>query len=159
MKHTIHQGRPAEILLVEDNEDDVVLTQEGLKQAKLAVSLHHVANGEECMRFLRKQAPYTEAPIPDLILLDLNMPVMDGREVLEHIVADSELRHIPVVVLTTSNEAEDIQQMYRLRCSSYITKPVNFDQFVRVAQELSNYWFTLVVLPENTETVTPNKRN
>lgn len=142
-----NESRPAEVLLVEDNEDDVILTREGFKRSRLFVSLHHVSNGEACMRFLRKDGEYQDAPTPDIILLDLNMPVMDGRQVLEQIVSDEQLRKIPVVVLTTSSEAEDIQRMYSLRCSSYITKPVDFDQFVRVVQELGDYWFTVVVLP------------
>jgi len=132
MNSPIRESRLAEVLLVEDNEDDVILTRQGFKHAKLVVSLHHVSNGEACMRFLRKQGEYANAPTPDIVLLDLNMPIMDGREVLAQIVADDELKHLPVVVLSTSSEAEDIKRMYQLRCSSYITKPVDFDQFVRV---------------------------
>ena len=148
MNSPFEAGRPAEVLLVEDNDDDVVLTREGFKHAKLVVSLHHVPNGEACMRFLRKQGEFEDAPTPDIVLLDLNMPIMDGREVLAQIVADDKLKRLPVVVLTTSSEAEDIQRMYDLRCSSFITKPVDFNQFVRVVQELGEYWFTLVVLPK-----------
>ena len=123
-------SRVAEILLVEDNEDDVFLTREAFEAAKLRVSLHHVDNGEECMRFLRKQGGYANAPSPDLILLDMHMPVMGGHEVLAHIVKDETLRHLPVVVLTTAHEAADIRAMYGLRCSAYITKPIDFDNFV-----------------------------
>ena len=141
------ESRPAEILLVEDNENDVVLTRESFKMVKLAVKLHHVRNGQECMAFLRKEAPYEDAPTPDLILLDLNMPIMDGREVLEELVADPKLNHLPVVILTTSAEEKDILTMYKLRASSYIVKPVDFDQFMRVIREFGNYWFTVVVLP------------
>ncbi|MCB9098426.1 MAG: response regulator [Anaerolineales bacterium] len=143
-------AKPAEILLVEDNEDDVILTQEGFKLAKLRVSLHHVPNGQECLAFLRKQGRYANAPTPDLILLDLNMPVMDGREVLEQIGADDSLNHLPIVILTSSIEEQGILKMYKLRCSSYIVKPVDFTQFVRVIQEMGNYWFTIVVLPQKT---------
>ncbi|MFZ5877349.1 MAG: response regulator [Nitrospirota bacterium] len=140
-------GKPATILLVEDNTDDVLLTRQGFKRAKFMVDLHHVENGEECMAFLRKEGRHAAAPTPDLILLDLNLPVMDGREVLAAMVADARFSHLPVVILTTSSDEQDILKMYKLRCSSYIVKPVDFDQFQRVVQGISDYWFTLVVLP------------
>jgi len=146
----IAKSRTAEILLVEDNEDDVFLTREAFEAASLRVNLHHVNNGEKCLQFLRKQGPYADAPAPDLILLDMNMPVMDGHEVLAAMVADDKLRHFPVVVLTTSYEASDIQKMYKLRCSSYITKPVNFDNFVDAIGKLAGYWLTIVVIPDST---------
>lgn len=149
MTSPLHNSRPAEILLAEDNDYDVILTREGFKRAKLMVNLHHVENGEECMRFLRREGEYADAPTPDIILLDLNMPVMDGREVLSEIVNDDKLRHLPIVILTTSSEDRDVLNMYKLRCSSYITKPVNFEQFVDVVRSFSNYWFTVVVLPED----------
>lgn len=142
-------GRTAEILLVEDNEADVVLTRESFRRGKLKVNLHHVDNGEECMAFLRKEGQYASAPTPDLILLDLNMPVMDGREVLAEMVKDESLCHLPVVILTTSADEHDVLNMYRLRCSSYATKPVDFDQFQRVIQGIEDYWFTVVALPPN----------
>ena len=141
-------SRPAEILLVEDNQDDVVLTREGFKLAKLTVNLHHVEDGEECMSFLRKEGKYADAVTPDLILLGLNMPVMDGREVLAEMVKDDNLSHIPVVILTTSADERDVLDMYKLRCSSYACKPVDFDQFVRVIRGIADYWFTMVVLPQ-----------
>lgn len=141
-------SRVAEILLVEDNEDDVFLTREAFEAASLRVSLHHVDNGEKCMRFLRKQGEYANVPSPDLILLDMHMPVMDGYEVMTEIVKDDKLRHLPVVVLTTSYEAADIQKMYGLRCNSYITKPVDFDNFVKAIGQLAGYWLTVVVVPE-----------
>ena len=141
-------SRMAEILLVEDNEDDVFLTREAFEAASLRVSLHHVDNGEKCMRFLRKQGEYADAPSPDLILLDMHMPVMDGYEVMTEIVKDDKLHHLPVVVLTTSYEAADIQKMYGLRCSSYITKPVDFDSFVKAIGQLAGYWLTVVVMPQ-----------
>ena len=144
----IASSRVAEILLVEDNEDDVYLIREAFDEASLRVSLHHVDNGEKCMRFLRRQGDYANAPSPDLILLDMNMPVMDGYEVMTEIVKDEKLRHLPVVVLTTSYEAADIQKMYGLRCSSYITKPVDFDNFVKAIGQLAGYWLTVVVVPE-----------
>ena len=144
----IASSRVAEILLVEDNEDDVYLIREAFDEASLRVSLHHVDNGEKCMRFLRRQGEYANAPSPDLILLDMNMPVMDGYEVMKEIVKDENLCHLPVVVLTTSYEAADIQKMYGLRCSSYITKPVDFDNFVKAIGQLAGYWLTVVVVPE-----------
>lgn len=140
-------GRLGCVLLAEDNENDVILTRAAFKRAKLAVDLHHVENGQDCLAFLRKEGQYQDAPTPDLILLDLNMPVTDGREVLQEMVNDPDLRHLPVVILTTSAEEKDILAMYKLRCSSYIVKPVDFDQFMRVVREFSNYWFTVVVLP------------
>lgn len=147
MDNILTHSRPVEILLVEDNENDVVLTQEGFRQAKLVVNLHHVKDGEECMAFLHKEGEYSNVPTPDLILLDLNMPRMDGREVLAAIGEDEQLRHLPVVILTTSAEEKEILNMYRLRCSSYIVKPVDFEQFLRVVRLISDYWFTVVVLP------------
>ena len=144
----IAESRIAEILLVDDNEDDVYLTREAFDAASLRVHLHHVDNGEKCLQFLRKQGPYANVPSPDLILLDMHMPVMDGHEVLKEIVKDDKLRHLPVVVLTTSYEAADIQKMYGLRCSSYITKPVDFDNFVKAIGQLAGYWLTVVVTPE-----------
>jgi len=140
-------GRSVEVLLVEDNEDEMFITRKGFEDVKLDLNLHHVENGQECMAFLRKDGQYADAPTPDLILLDLNMPVMDGREVLAEIVKDEQLRKLPVVILTTSNGERDILDMYNLRCSSYIVKPVDFRQFQRVIQQLSDYWFTVVDLP------------
>lgn len=148
MSDDLRNARIAEILLVEDNEDDVILTREGFERSRMAVHLHHVENGAECMAFLRKQGKYASAPTPDVLLLDLNMPVMTGYEVLEQIAADSELKHLPVVILTTSADEKDILRMYRLRCSSYIVKPVDFIQFQRVINEFAGYWFSVVVLPQ-----------
>ena len=115
--------------------------------SKLVIDLHHVKDGEECMAFLHKSGPYANAPTPDLILLDLNMPRMNGREVLTEISKDEKLRHLPVIILTTSQQDEEILKMYQLRCSSYIVKPVNFDQFLHVIQTFGDYWLTVVVLP------------
>ena len=139
--------RLAEILLVEDNEDDVVLTRRGFERAKLKVNLHHVENGSECMAFLRKQGRYADKPAPDLILLDLNMPLMDGRQVMEEISMDDSLCPLPVVILTTSASEADLLQMYKLRCSTYITKPIDFEQFQGVIAGIQNYWLTVAVLP------------
>ena len=148
MTNNLAGSRPAEILLAEDNENDVVLTRQGFKRCKLALNLHHVKDGEECMAFLRKQGKYSDAPTPDLLLLDLNMPRMDGREVLAALVADETLNAVPVVVLTTSAQDEEILKMYKMRCSSYIVKPVDFDQFLHVVRSIAEYWFTVVVLPK-----------
>ena len=139
--------RSAVVLLVEDNQSDVLLTREAFKRSKLSVDLRDVQDGEECMAFLRKQGEYADAPTPDIILLDLNMPRMDGREVLAELSADEKLRQLPVVILTTSSEEQSILKMYKLRCSSYIVKPVDFFQFVRVVQSFTDYWFSVVVLP------------
>ncbi len=146
--------RPAQILLVEDNENDVELTKIGFQRARFAVNLHHVPNGEECMAFLRREGKYADAPMPDLILLDLNMPRMDGREVLQEITADDTLKHLPVVVLTTSDAEKDVLMSYRLRCNSYIVKPVGFENFSKAIQSLGDYWFTLVVLPSGMQSQT-----
>lgn len=147
MSNVLARGRPVEVLLVEDNPDDVELMRIGFRRAKFAVNLHHVGNGEECMAFLRREAPYADAPRPDLVLLDLNMPRMDGREVLAEIVKDDSLVQIPIVVLTSSDADSDVLTSYRLSCSSYIVKPVDFEQFSNVVRGIGDYWFTLVVLP------------
>jgi two-component system, chemotaxis family, response regulator Rcp1 len=139
--------RVAEVLLVEDNEDDVILTRESFRLAKLIVNLHVVENGKQCMDFLHHKPPYENAPRTDLVLLDLNMPVMDGREVLTAINADEALHHLPVIVLTTSATEVDILKMYKLRCNSYIVKPVRFEEFVEVIKTLGEYWLALVALP------------
>jgi CheY-like chemotaxis protein len=148
--------RPAEILLVEDSENDVELTRVGFKKSKLSHNLHCVKNGEECLAFLRKQGVYAHVPTPDLILLDLNMPRMSGHEVLQEMGGDEALVSIPVVILTTSAQDEEILKMYKLRCSSYIIKPVDFERFLQIIRSLAEYWFTIVALPANDspETVT-----
>jgi two-component system, chemotaxis family, response regulator Rcp1 len=151
MNTNLASSRPAEILLAEDNENDVELTRMAFKRCKLMLNMHHVPDGEECMAFLRKQGKYCNAPTPDLILLDLNMPRLDGREVLAEIVADKTLSAIPVVVLTTSGQDEEILKLYKLRCSSYIIKPVDFEQFLKAVRLIAEYWFTVVVLPPQTE--------
>lgn len=149
MSDVLAHGRPVEILLVEDSDDDVELTRLGFKRARFAVSLHHVPNGEECMSFLRKEGAYAGVPTPDLILLDLNMPRMDGMEVMEEVGRDEALKHLPIVVLTSSKAEEDVLRSYKLRCSSYLVKPINFEGFAKMIQSLSDYWFTLVTLPPN----------
>jgi CheY-like chemotaxis protein len=148
MNDDLAAGRYAEILLVEDNLDDVELTREGFKRSMLAVHLHHVENGEDCLSFLRKAGRFADAPTPDLILLDLNMPVMSGYEVMRHISDDPALNHFPVIVLTSSADESDVLTMYKLRCSSYIVKPVDFTKFAHAVADIGRYWFTVVVLPK-----------
>lgn len=140
-------GRPAVVLLVEDNDNDAELTRLGFRKGRLSVDLHHVQDGEQCMAFLRREGDYANAPAPDLVLLDLNMPRMDGREVLETISQDEALKHIPIIVLTSSEADSDVLASYQLQCKSYIVKPINFENFTRMIQGLSDYWFTLVILP------------
>ncbi|HEY4182704.1 MAG TPA: response regulator [Kofleriaceae bacterium] len=147
MTDLLVRGRPAVILLVEDSDDDVEITKIGFQRAKLAVDLRHVANGEDCLAFLRKEGQYATAPTPNIILLDLNMPRMSGIEVLQEINNDEKLRHLVVVVLTSSKADEDVLKSYKLRCNSYLVKPVAFDAFAKMIQSLGDYWFALVTLP------------
>ncbi len=140
-------GIPVEILLVEDNLGDVRLTKETLKESKLLNRMSVVTDGVEALSFLHREGPYAEAPRPDLILLDLNLPKKDGREVLAEIKADEHLRRIPVVVLTTSGAEQDILKAYDLHANCYITKPVNLDQFSAVVRAIEAFWFTIVKLP------------
>ncbi len=140
--------RPVEILFVEDNPGDVRLTQEALKEAKVLNNLSVVNDGEEAMTFLRRQENYVSVPRPDLILLDLNLPKKDGREVLAEIKSDERLRRIPVVILTTSSAEQDILKTYDLHANCYITKPVDMDQFITVAKAIEEFWFTMVKLPQ-----------
>ena len=137
----------AEILYAEDNEDDVELIRTGLKRCGVPVNLHHVENGADCLRFLRREGAYANAPRPHLLLLDLNMPVLDGYEVMETIVKDPALRCLPVVVLTTSNAPEDVERLYRLRCNSYICKPLELQQWLKMVETIVEYWFKVVTLP------------
>lgn len=137
----------AHILLVDDNEDDRELTVEGFRRSTPNIGLDSVENGEECLAFLRKEGAYRDKPTPDIILLDLNMPVMDGRETLAEIVKDEGLNSLPVVVLTTSDNQADIHAMYKLRCSSYIVKPVDFREFTAAIKEFTDYWFGLASTP------------
>lgn len=140
-------GQPIEILLVEDNPGDVRLTIEALKEAKMRNNLSVVGDGVQALAFLRRQGEYAAAPRPDLILLDLNLPKMDGREVLATIKEDADLRRIPVVVLTTSKAEEDILRSYDLHANCYITKPVDPEQFIAVVQSIEDFWLTIVKLP------------
>ncbi|MEJ2143222.1 MAG: response regulator [Gammaproteobacteria bacterium] len=135
------------ILLVEDNPGDVRLTREALKEAKVNNQLFVVEDGVEAMAFLRNEGEYADTPRPDLILLDLNLPKKDGREVLEEIKHDSELKRIPVVVLTTSRAEEDILKSYNLHANCYVTKPVDLDQFINIVKSIEDFWLTIVRLP------------
>ncbi len=141
---------PIEMLLVEDNPDDVDLTIEALEDAKIANRLHVVTDGVAALAFLHRKGEYAQAPRPALILLDLNLLKKDGREVLADIKKDPDLRRIPVVVLTTSSADNDIRQVYDLHANCYITKPVGFEQFVRVIHAIEDFWLTVVQLPSNT---------
>jgi chemotaxis family two-component system response regulator Rcp1 len=142
-------GTPVEILLVEDNPGDVRLTIEALKDAKVRNNLHVAKDGVEAMAFLRQEGEYADVPRPDVILLDLNLPKKDGREVLAEIKADPDLKRIPVVVLTVSQAEEDILKTYNLHANCYITKPVDLDQFLTVVKSIEDFWLTIVRLPPN----------
>lgn len=135
------------ILLVEDNPGDVRLTKEALKEAKVRNQLSVVEDGVAAMNFLRREAEYADAERPDLILLDLNLPKKDGREVLEEIKQDPALKRIPIVVLTTSRAEQDILQSYDLHANCYVTKPVDLDQFINIVKSIEDFWLTIVRLP------------
>jgi CheY-like chemotaxis protein len=140
--------RPIELLLVEDSEPDVRLTIEALHEAKVKNRLWVVEDGVEAMDFLRRQGRHADAPRPDLILLDLNLPRKDGRLVLKEIKADESLKRIPVVVLTTSKSEEDVLRAYDLHANCYIAKPVDFNRFMEVVKSVEEFWLTVVKLPE-----------
>jgi two-component system, chemotaxis family, response regulator Rcp1 len=141
-------GRPVEVLLVEDNPGDVRLTQEALKEGRVMVNLTVAADGVEAMEVLNRKGPYKDKPRPDLILLDLNLPKKNGREVLLEIKADAELRRIPVIVMTTSKAEQDIHRAYNLNANCYITKPVDLDEFLHVVRSIEDFWLTIVTLPK-----------
>jgi len=138
-----------EILLVEDNEGDARLAREAMLESKMRNTLHHVSDGEEAMAFLLRVGKYADAPRPSLILLDLNLPKKDGREVLAEVKSDDELKNIPVVVLTTSNADEDILASYDLHANCYITKPVDLTQFIKIVRSIDDFWLTIVRLPNS----------
>ena len=140
-------SRPVEILLVEDNPGDVRLTREALREGKVRNNLHVAADGVEALHFLRKEGRFADAVRPDLILLDLNLPKKDGREVLEDIKSDPDLRYIPVVVLTSSQAEQDILRAYDLHANSYVNKPTDLDQFIRVFQAIEEFWVNIDQLP------------
>jgi chemotaxis family two-component system response regulator Rcp1 len=146
----MHQRNSSvEVLLVEDNPGDVRLTKEALKEGRLLNNVNVVNDGIEAMAFLRREGKYVDAIAPDLILLDLNLPKKDGREVLAEIKSDPKLRRIPVVILTTSSAEEDILKTYDLHANCYVTKPVDLDQFIRVVQSIEDFWVTVVKLPSD----------
>ena len=141
-------GRPVQILLVEDNPGDVGLTLEALKEATLPNKLTVVKNGADALSLLRRQGQYAGAARPDLILLDLNLPRKDGREVLADIKEDEDLKRIPVVILTVSNDEADILKSYNLHANCYITKPIDLGQFIKVVKSIEDFWLTIVKLPD-----------
>src|SRR6056297_4204218 len=146
MKDT--QAKTVEILLVEDDQDDIFLTKKAFKQQNVVNNLHVVTDGVDAMEFLRQEGEYTDAPRPDIILLDLNLQTMDGEEVLEAIQDDKTLRTIPVVVLTSSDAEEDIVRSYELNANAYLTKPVDFHGFLEVVESIDQFWISFVKLPE-----------
>jgi two-component system, chemotaxis family, response regulator Rcp1 len=140
-------SRPVEILLVEDNPGDARLTQEALREGKIRNHLHHAMDGVEALAFLRREGKHAEAPRPDIILLDLNLPRKDGREVLAELKADAALCTIPVVVLTTSEAEQDIVRSYQLHANCYITKPVDLEKFLDIVRAIEDFWLAVVRLP------------
>ena len=141
---------PAQILLVEDSPTDIELTQEALEEAKVANRLHVVRNGEDALAFLRREGEFTDAPCPDIILLDLNLPRMNGAEVLEAIRSDPDLTHLPVIVLTTSSADEDVLRSYQLHANSYVRKPLELQLFIDAVRAIEGYWLSIVRLPSRT---------
>jgi two-component system, chemotaxis family, response regulator Rcp1 len=139
--------KPANVLLVEDNEDDIELTLEALEDSKVRMEIHVVSDGISAMAFLHREGEYADKPRPELIFLDLNLPLMDGREVLKKIKGDPDLTEIPVVVLTTSEDEGDILKAYQLHASCYISKPVDFFKFTEIVKQIEGFWFQLVKLP------------
>jgi two-component system response regulator len=144
---TARDSKPIEILLVEDNSGDARLAREALRDAKVRNNLTWISDGTEALAFLRREGKYQRAARPDLILLDLNLPRKDGREVLTEIKADEKYRRIPVVILTTSQAEEDVLRAYHLNANCYITKPVDLDQFMKVVKTIEDFWLTIVKLP------------
>lgn len=143
----IQRGRPIEILMVEDNPGDVRLTKEALKDAKVSNTLRVVEDGAAALEYLHRRGAHADAPRPDLILLDLNLPKKNGREVLEEIKQDVNLKSIPVVILTTSQAEEDVVRAYSLHANCYITKPVDFTQFAKIVRTIEDFWLSIVTLP------------
>ncbi len=141
-------GMPIQVLLVEDSPGDVRLTQEAFRDANPSIQLHVATDGAEAMVFLKREGAHAQAPRPDLILLDLNLPKMDGREVLAHIKEDNDLKTIPTVILTTSDAEMDIVKNYRLRANCYLTKPVDLDAFEALVKSINDFWLTKAKLPQ-----------
>jgi CheY-like chemotaxis protein len=147
MTEAIAAAAPFEILLVEDNPGDVRLTEEALKEGKVYNNLHWAKDGVEALEFLRRQGRFGAAPRPDIVLLDLNLPKKDGREVLAEIKQDEDLKRIPVVILTTSKAEEDVLRSYDLHANCYVTKPVDLEKFIVVVKSIDMFWLTVVTLP------------
>ena len=147
MTHPAVGAVPIEVLLVEDDPGDVLMTREAFEEHKVGNRLNVVSDGVDALAYLRKEKPFQSATRPDLILLDLNLPKRDGREVLAEIKNDSVLRHIPVVVLTTSQADEDVLRSYQLHANAYVTKPVDFDRFVKVVKQIDEFFISVVRLP------------
>jgi CheY-like chemotaxis protein len=145
--NTMEFGRPVDILLVEDNPGDVRLTMEAFREVKVCNRIHTVSDGVEAMAFLHRDGSYFDAPCPDLVLLDLNLPKKDGRAVLAAIKADKNIKHIPVVVLTTSRAEQDVIKSYELQANCYVTKPVDLDQFLTTVKAIGDFWLGAVKLP------------
>jgi CheY-like chemotaxis protein len=144
----VEPATPVEILLVEDDPGDVLMTREALQDSKLLHSLRVLDNGEEAVRYLRRESPYAKVSRPDLVILDLNLPRLDGRELLSIIKTDPELRRIPCVVLTTSDAEEDVLRSYDLHANAFVTKPVDFAAFAKVVRQIDEFFFTIVRLPQ-----------
>jgi len=142
-------GSVVQVLLVEDDPGDVLMTREAFEDNKVANELHVVSDGAEALAFLRKEGEFAGVPTPDLVLLDLNLPRMDGREVLAAVKADAELRQIPIVVLTTSEAEEDVLRSYALHANAYVTKPVDFDRFIEVVRKIDDFFVSVVRLPNS----------
>lgn len=141
------EGRPIEILLVEDSPGDARLAREGLKESKVRNTMHVVGDGVEAMAFLRREGQYRDVPRPDLILLDLNLPRKDGREVLKEVKEDEDLKRIPVVILTISKDEEDVLRTYNLHANCYVVKPIDLNRFIKVVKAVEDFWLTIVKLP------------
>ena len=146
---TKFNGRPVEILVIEDNEGDILLTQEAFKAEKIRNNIHVALDGEKAIEFLRKDSEFSDAITPDIILLDLNLPKKDGRQVLKEIKEDNNLKRIPVVIMTSSKSDQDIDKAYKLHANSYMIKPVSLEKFSEVVSAIENFWFTIVVLPDD----------
>lgn len=141
--------KPIEILLIEDNPADIRLTKEAFREARIQNNIHVVQDGDGAIAFVHRDEPYQDAPRPDLILLDLNLPKKDGREVLEEIKADPQIHQIPVVILTTSNDEEDVLRSYNLHANAYLVKPIDVMRFIKMIQSLESFWLSFVRLPPN----------
>ena len=149
MTDMMDQVKPVEVLLVEDDPGDVLMTREAFEEFKVRNNLNVVSDGEEAMAYLRREGEYADVARPDLVLLDLNLPRMDGRQVLAAIKGDEELASIPVVVLTTSEAEEDVLRSYRLHANAYVTKPVDFDRFIDIVRRIDDFFVTVVRLPRH----------